>query len=86
MSNIFDYPEPKEEYEYTFSDAVSDAIERNTYKDDYLDYIVNNFDEWLQDNKVFDNYEKFVSDMVQYSEEQYRDYERERAEMIRDWD
>lgn len=84
MSNVFDYPEPKEEY--TFSDAVSDAIERNTYKQDYLDYIVNNFDEWLQDNGVFDNYEKFVSDMVQYSEEQYRDYERERAEMIRDWD
>lgn len=84
MSNVFDYPEPKEEY--TFSDAVSDAIERNTYKDDYLDYIVNNFDEWLQDNGVYDNYEKFVSDMVQYSEEQYRDYERERAEMIRDWD
>ena len=25
MSNVFDYPEPKEEY--TFSDAVSDAIE-----------------------------------------------------------
>jgi hypothetical protein len=84
MSNIYDYPEPKEEY--TFSDAVSDAIERNTYKEDYLDYIVNNFDEWLQDNGVFDNYEKFVSDMVQYSEEQYRDYERERAEMIKDWD
>lgn len=84
MSNIYDYPEPKEEY--TFSDAVSDAIERNTYKDDYLDYIVNNFDEWLQDNGVYDNYEKFVSDMVQYSEEQYRDYERERAEMIKDWD
>lgn len=84
MSNVFDYPEPKEEY--TFSDAVSDAIERNTYKQDYLDYVVNNFDEWLQDNGVFDNYEKFVSDMVQYSEEQYRDYERERAEMIRDWD
>lgn len=84
MSNVFDYPEPKEEY--TFSDAVSDAIERNTYKDDYLDYIVNNFDEWLQDNGVYDNYEKFVSDMVQYSEEQYRDYERERAEMIRNWD
>lgn len=84
MSNVFDYPEPKEEY--TFSDAVSDAIERNTYKQDYLDYIVNNFDEWLQDNGVFDNYEKFVSDMVQYSEEQYRDYERERAEMIKDWD
>ena len=57
MSNVFDYPEPKEEY--TFSDAVSDA---------------------------FDNYEKFVSGMVQYSEEQYRDYERERAEMIKDWD
>ena len=70
MSNVFDYPEPKEEY--TFSDAVSDAIERNTYK--------------LQDNGVFDNYEKFVSGMVQYSEEQYRDYERERAEMIKDWD
>ena len=84
MSNIFDYPEPKEEY--TFSDAVSDAIERETYKQDYLDYIVNNFDEWLQDNGVFDNYEKFVSDMVQYSEEQYRDYERERAEMIKEWD
>ncbi len=84
MSNVFDYPEPKEEY--TFSDAVSDAIERNTYKEDYLDYIVNNFDEWLQDNGVFDNYEKFVSDMVQYSEEQYRDYERKRAEMIKDWD
>lgn len=84
MSNVFDYPEPKEEY--TFSDAVSDAIERNTYKQDYLDYIVNNFDEWLQDNGVFDNYEKFVSDMVQYSEEQYRDYERERAEMIKEWD
>ena len=84
MSNIYDYPEPKEEY--TFSDAVSDAIERNTYKEDYLDYIINNFDEWLQDNGVFDNYEKFVSDMVQYSEEQYRDYERERAEMIKDWD
>ena len=84
MSNIYDYPEPKEEY--TFSDAVSDAIERNTYKQDYLDYIVNNFDEWLQDNGVFDNYEKFVSDMVQYSEEQYRDYQRERAEMIREWD
>jgi tryptophanase len=84
MSNIYDYPEPKEEY--TFSDAVSDAIERNTYKQDYLDYIVNNFDEWLQDNGVFDNYEKFVSDMVQYSEEQYRDYERERAEMIKEWD
>jgi hypothetical protein len=84
MSNIYDYPEPKEEY--TFSDAVSDAIERNTYKEDYLDYIVNNFDEWLQDNGVFDNYEKFVSDMVQYSEEQYRDYERERAEMIKEWD
>lgn len=84
MSNVFDYPEPKEEY--TFSDAVSDAIERNTYKDDYLDYIVNNFDEWLQDNGVYDNYEKFVSDMVQYSEEQYRDYERERAEMIKEWD
>ena len=84
MSNIFDYPEPKEEY--TFSDAVSDAIERNTYKQDYLDYIVNNFDEWLQDNGVYDNYEKFVSDMVQYSEEQYRDYERERAEMIKEWD
>lgn len=84
MSNVFDYPEPKEEY--TFSDAVSDAIERNTYKQDYLDYIVNNFDEWLQDNGVYDNYEKFVSDMVQYSEEQYRDYERERAEMIREWD
>ena len=84
MSNIFDYPEPKEEY--TFSDAVSDAIERETYKQDYLDYIVNNFDEWLQDNGVFDNYEKFVSDMVQYSEEQYRDYQRERAEMIREWD
>ena len=48
MSNVFDYPEPKEEY--TFSDAVSDAIERNTYKQDYLDYIINNFDEWLQDN------------------------------------
>ena len=31
MSNVFDYPEPKEEY--TFSDAVSDAIERNTYKE-----------------------------------------------------
>lgn len=84
MSNIYDYPEPKEEY--TFSDAVSDAIERETYKQDYLDYIVNNFDEWLQDNGVFDNYEKFVSDMVQYSEEQYRDYQRERAEMIREWD
>lgn len=84
MSNVFDYPEPKEEY--TFSDAVSDAIERNTYKQDYLDYIVNNFDEWLQDNGVYDNYEKFVSDMVQYSEEQYRDYERERAEMIKEWD
>ena len=84
MSNVFDYPEPKEEY--TFSDAVSDAIERNTYKQDYLDYIINNFDEWLQDNGVYDNYEKFVSGMVQYSEEQYRDYERERAEMIRDWD
>ena len=84
MSNVFDYPEPKEEY--SFSDAVSDAIERNTYKQDYLDYIINNFDEWLQDNGVFDNYEKFVSDMVQYSEEQYRDYQRERAEMIREWD
>jgi hypothetical protein len=84
MSNIYDYPEPKEEY--TFSDAVSDAIERNTYKEDYLDYIVHNFDEWLQDNGVFDNYKKFVSDMVQYSEEQYRDYERERAEMIKEWD
>lgn len=84
MSNVFDYPEPKEEY--TFSDAVSDAIERNTYKQDYLDYIINNFDEWLQDNGVYDNYEKFVSDMVQYSEEQYRDYERERAEMIKEWD
>ena len=84
MSNVFDYPDPKEEY--TFSDAVSDAIERNTYKQDYLDYIINNFDEWLQDNGVFDNYEKFVSDMVQYSQEQYRDYERERAEMIKEWD
>lgn len=84
MSNVFDYPEPKEEY--AFSNAVSDAIERNTYKEDYLDYIANNFDEWLQDNGVFDNYEKFVSDMVQYSEEQYRDYERERAEMIKEWD